>query len=76
MSKAKENPWIWMLVTDDEYELPIVTADTAEELAKKMGLKNGKCVIREYHRQNEGIPRKDGHKIIKVYIGDLADEEL
>lgn len=29
---------VWEYVTKDKYELPIVTADSAEELAKKVGL--------------------------------------
>lgn len=28
---------IWMLVTDDEYELPLVVADTAGILARRLG---------------------------------------
>lgn len=30
---------IWMKVTKDEFELPIVVADTAGELAEKCGVK-------------------------------------
>ena len=33
MSKA-----IWMKVTNDKYELPLVIADSSRELAKKLGL--------------------------------------
>ena len=29
---------IWMKVTDDKYELPVAVADTAEELARIVGL--------------------------------------
>lgn len=36
MSKA-----IWMKVTKDEYELPLVIADTASELERKLGLAEG-----------------------------------
>lgn len=28
---------VWMKVTDDEYELPIVIADSAAELARMLG---------------------------------------
>lgn len=28
---------IWMKVTKDKYELPLIVADTAEELAQKCG---------------------------------------
>lgn len=36
MSKLKNV--LWEYVTDDKYELPIYTADSATDLAKKMGL--------------------------------------
>lgn len=29
---------VWMKVTDDEYELPVIVADTSKELAKKCGV--------------------------------------
>ncbi len=29
--------YVWMQVTKDRFELPVVLADTAEELAKKVG---------------------------------------
>lgn len=35
---AKGKVWLWMRVTADKYSLPIVTADTARELAKKCGV--------------------------------------
>ncbi len=31
-------PHVYMLVTQDKYELPLMVADTATELARKLGL--------------------------------------
>lgn len=31
------NKYLWLLVEADEYELPLVVADTARELAEKCG---------------------------------------
>lgn len=46
MSSGKLHPkFIWMEVTRDKYEFPIHIADTAEELAKLVGVKNGTSVI-------------------------------
>jgi len=30
--------YIWMKVTDDKYELPVLIADSAEELASSVGV--------------------------------------
>ena len=32
-------PHVYMLVTEDEYELPLMVADTAIELARRLGLR-------------------------------------
>lgn len=61
---------IWMLVTNDKYELPIYTGDTADELGYYMGV-SGDTVRTEYKRCCEGRCRRDG-KIIKVNIGGLS----
>lgn len=46
MNDSKQHPkFIWMEVTRDKYEFPIHIADTAEELAKLAGVKNGTSVI-------------------------------
>lgn len=35
----KGKVYVWMQVTEDKYSLPIVIADTSEELARKCGVK-------------------------------------
>lgn len=44
--KTKQHPrFIWMEVTRDQYEFPVHIADTADELAKLVGVKNATSVI-------------------------------
>ena len=45
MSKQR---YLWLAVTADEYELPLVIEDTAAALARRLG----------GYRQGDGIPRK------------------
>lgn len=37
MAKARRPQYLWMMVTRDEYELPLYWADTAAELAEIVG---------------------------------------
>ena len=55
--------YLWMAVTADEYEIPLVIADTARELAEKCGTTTGNvesCVAREC----QGVLA--GRKFVKV----------
>ena len=55
--------YLWLAVTADEYELPLIVADTAQELADKFGITASSvmnCVI----RQHGG--RQNGYKYVKV----------
>ena len=55
--------YYWLAVSADEYELPLVVADTAEELGKKYGLnKNAICdsVIKGHNG------KLSGRKFVKV----------
>ena len=36
-------PHVYMLVTQDKYELPLMVADTATELARRLGI--SKCSV-------------------------------
>lgn len=39
MTKKKRKPkYVWMLVSNDKYELPLYVADTAQELADILGI--------------------------------------
>lgn len=37
MSKKPKEQYVWMKVTNDKYELPVLVADSAPELAKMLG---------------------------------------
>ena len=73
MSSGKRHPkFIWLEVTRDKYEFPIHIADTAEELAKLAGVKNGISVISAISTASKhGVSRC---KYQKVAL-DNSDEE-
>lgn len=55
---------IWLAVTQDEYQLPIAVAGTAQELAEIMGVKRITIISsvsrgrREIRKTNRGVRRK------------------
>lgn len=53
--------YVWMMVTDDEYELPIVIADSAEELARRCRV--SKSAV--YNSTNDGRKHK---RYVKVLV--------
>ena len=59
--------YVWIYISDDEYELPLHIADTANELGNILGVK-GKSIVNIYNRYI-----KDGKncRYRKVYIGDV-----
>lgn len=61
MRKHKDNNSVWMLVTDDEYELPLMVADTSKELAEKLGVSANtirSAYSHSQHRKDKCIYRK------------------
>ena len=54
---------IWMAVTADEYELPMILASSASKLAKELGVSVSTILTRE-HRNDNG--KYTGYKIVKV----------
>lgn len=65
---------VWMKVTDDKYELPLIIADTCSELACKCGVQEGS--IRRYiHHHKAGDTKKQRSIYHKVVIeeGDSTD---
>lgn len=57
--------YIWMKVTPDKYEFPLLIADSAQELAELMGLKVDTIRTQEMRHRNEaGCKRK--YKIVRV----------
>lgn len=55
--------YLWMAVTADEYETPLVIADTAQELADKFGITASSIIT--YISRNHG-GRQNGYKYVKV----------
>ena len=56
-----------MLVTSDEYELPIMVCSSASELAKKLGIKTD-TIYREITLKRNGKVKKT--KYVKVILED------
>lgn len=57
------NKYYWLLVEADEYELPLVVADTARELAEKCGTTKHNV---ETFVSKESNGRIKGTKYVKV----------
>lgn len=45
--------YLWMAVTADEYELPLVIEDTAAALARRLGVSENTVRTVEYRGKNE-----------------------
>lgn len=58
---------VWILVTKDEFELPVAIADTAKELARICGVSN-RTIISGALRSKSGKVKKS--RYIKVEIDD------
>lgn len=55
--------YLWLAVTPDEYEFPILIEDTAQKLAKKLNVTTS-TIICSVTRNQSG--RNSGRKIVKV----------
>lgn len=58
---------LWLKVTDDEYELPLIVADTCEELAQKCGLKVN-SIYKHIWRHKVGENKKERAIYQKVEV--------
>lgn len=62
---------VYMEITKDEYELPIVVADSAEELARKVGRTRDAIYSSIAHSRQLGY----FSRYIRVELSDDEDEE-
>lgn len=63
MKKKTRQNYLWLQVTEDELSLPLIVADTRDELAEKAGLASGQSISRYFiHR------RKFGEKTYPRYV--------
>lgn len=58
--------YIWLAVSDDEYELPAIVADTPSELATHLNIDYQTVIIAE--KRNSTVSKK--YKIRKVVNND------
>lgn len=49
--------YLWLAVTADEYELPLVVEDTAAALARRLGVSEDTVRVMEYREKNEKYRR-------------------
>lgn len=49
--------YLWMAVTADEYELPLIVEDTAAALARRLGISEDTVRAMEYRGKNERYRR-------------------
>lgn len=61
----------WMAVTADQYELPLVVADSSAELARLLGISQS-TVLSQALRRSSG--RNSSRRIVKVRKGAAVDE--
>jgi hypothetical protein len=62
---------IWMEVTTDELELPLVTANSAVALAEKCGVSKNTVWMSVSHRKKRGTRTR----FVKVEIDDETEEK-
>ena len=55
---------LWLKVTRDEYELPLIVADTSEELERMLGLRK-KSVIRQIYKARKS-KRKCQYVVVDI----------
>ena len=48
-----QKQYLWMAVTADEYELPLIVEDTAAALARRLGVSEDTVRVIEYRGKNE-----------------------
>ncbi len=56
---------IWMKVTHDKYELPVAIADSAAELARKLGVSKG-SIESSVSRQKRGLNLHSIYRRVEV----------
>lgn len=62
MGKQK---YLWMCVEADEYELPLIVADSARELAEAVGLSVDTVTVSAYRGYNG---KASGRRFVKVRL--------
>lgn len=63
---------VWMMVTQDEYALPVVWAESAGELARILGIDRG-SVLRSVYNYRHGRCKSLYPRYIKVEIEEGED---
>lgn len=68
--------YVWELINvDDELELPILIADTADELGRLIGGVSGRSIVKEYSRFTNGIITECRYRKIQIDYDDKEDNK-
>lgn len=67
--RYKKGSVVWMEVTQDEYRLPVVIADTSRELAKICGDTNENVRTTAY-KTNKGLYKNSKSRYIVVVLNE------
>lgn len=70
-SRSKKPKNLWVYVSDDELELPLVVTDTAKELADKVGVDKNTIVSAISHARTRGYRSR----YIKISLGEGDGED-
>lgn len=63
---------IWMMVTQDEYELPLAIADSSDELARICGT-SANSIRSTVAKARKGIIKNPSYVLVKVEEGEIYD---
>ncbi|AOR24315.1 hypothetical protein [Clostridium taeniosporum] len=63
------NKYLWMAVSPDKYELPLIVEETSEKLAKKLNVTDGCIRASEYNHRKRNTGKYNSKcdiRIVKV----------
>ena len=64
INKNGEEKFLWLAVTEDEYELPLCVEESAQELADSLGLKRTSIYTSIHNNLNGKV---SGQRFVKVF---------
>lgn len=68
-SRKKQRTFLYLAVTADEYELPMVVEDTTKRLAEKCGVTMA-TLYRHFNGEIQGVRPNMRYKYVKVEVDE------
>lgn len=72
---TKPTKQMYMMVTKDEYELPLAFADTPAELARMLGLQSGSVIQSAIQKSKVRKPKKRKEAASSQYVKVVFDDD-